>query len=673
MTSRPLLPPRSPSSSLALLTVPSSHHRSETPVSLPPPSTPPLFVLPSVRITPSQSDSNITPYTKGNRIYPCVASAVSHTRRNQKAERLSQRLPGIKRKHTEDPSDRRTKRLQSEATSPVPNQTLEPVPEPLLQLGPSPDLPSPLRPIAFPPAPPQWSDKTQTGDRLHRSNDLNAQPTGTQDLAPTPVDEPPSLQTVNPTPSVSDNVIPCVECSQRCTNIRRHWKTRHKEVRRNARALATMGLIPCERCGVAVQSRHGMRCHWSKTNCSPGNTGLSATEIALPAPAPSPQEVFRPDSETLGTPSTFSTISGTPITTMLLEAETAHISQQSQTYRASTPHQHADTDSILSLAPSAPLSTDGSFRCFRPEDLALQTLLSYHNVTPLYRLPRGTIRSLFIDAAERVALAFSSQPSEENLLNFLLLPKAGLSLARSLPGGRAQEILRTYPMERLEAPVVITGQPKNRNQPWNQQTSDTDPTAARAQKLLEKGFLRRAARALSEPASLAPSSVETFAQLKTKHPVGEPSPFASSANPRVGPLPTANDVNSALQSFARDTAPGISGWNMPLLMEAATRPGVMQMLVLLCRMFQLGTLPGKQLLLVSRLIALDKPEGGVRPIAVGELVYRLMAKVALSKSFAPRQLAPFQLGVKSAGGVACTKFRPQLSQRASFLQSQGDN
>ncbi|TPX50498.1 hypothetical protein SeMB42_g02211, partial [Synchytrium endobioticum] len=87
------------------------------------------------------------------------------------------------------------------------------------------------------------------------------------------------------------------------------------------------------------------------------------------------------------------------------------------------------------------------------------------------------------------------------------------------------------------------------------------------------------------------------------------------------------------------------------LKEVVKRKPVLEFLVLLCKMLQLGTAPGKALLTASRLIALNKEDGGVRPIAVGEIIYRLMAKVVLKKSLRPNMLAEFQLGVKSKGGV----------------------
>ena len=302
-----------------------------------------------------------------------------------------------------------------------------------------------------------------------------------------------------------------------------------------------------------------------------------------------------------------------------------------------------------SLIPCTVHLDDGqAFRSFRPNDHALQTLLSYHSVPPVDRPPRGAMGHLFLDTAERLAEEFCRRPTEDALLSFLLLPKAGLALGSRTPGVRLNDVLSAFPARLLPVPIPL---PRPTLPTDDRRARPPRSATDRAQVLIEKGLLGRAARALAEPTSMADNTAETIAELRSKHPVGAPCPFPASANPREGTMPTTDDVTKALDSFAKDTAPGISGWNVPLLRDAVKRPAVLQMLLRLCRMFQLGTLPGKQLLLASRLIALDKPGGGVRPIAVGELLYRLVAKVALSKSYSLSQLAPFQLGVKTAGGV----------------------
>ena len=90
---------------------------------------------------------------------------------------------------------------------------------------------------------------------------------------------------------------------------------------------------------------------------------------------------------------------------------------------------------------------------------------------------------------------------------------------------------------------------------------------------------------------------------------------------------------------------------MPLLKVAMRSDAVKKMLTMLAGMLLAGTAPGRNFLCSSRLIALDKPDGGVRPIAVGELIYRLCTKAILRCSFKPDCLSPSQFGVGTRGGV----------------------
>ena len=80
-------------------------------------------------------------------------------------------------------------------------------------------------------------------------------------------------------------------------------------------------------------------------------------------------------------------------------------------------------------------------------------------------------------------------------------------------------------------------------------------------------------------------------------------------------------------------------------------PPVTTALTHLVNMIRQGTAPGVDLLCACRLIGLQKPDGGVRPIAVGDLIYKVALKAILITSFRPSMLLPCQLGVSTPGGV----------------------
>jgi hypothetical protein len=68
-------------------------------------------------------------------------------------------------------------------------------------------------------------------------------------------------------------------------------------------------------------------------------------------------------------------------------------------------------------------------------------------------------------------------------------------------------------------------------------------------------------------------------------------------------------------------------------------------------MIRQGTALKVELLCASRLIGLQKPDGGVRPIAIRDLIYKVALKAILLTSFQPIILLSIQLGVNSIGGV----------------------
>jgi hypothetical protein len=282
----------------------------------------------------------------------------------------------------------------------------------------------------------------------------------------------------------------------------------------------------------------------------------------------------------------------------------------------------------------------------------LWVLQTYAHVQVPEKRLHGRQALQFADAAERCAKAYLARPDEQRLLDFLLLPKAGLALGSQQSQG-LNATLQAYPEARIPPPPV-QGPLEHREQDRVQ----------RASRLLQKGWISKAANALLNPAKVADTTrPEVLQALKDKHPQGPPTPFAIPANPpKVGQV-AKDHVEQALKSFSKETSPGLSGWSVPLLREAARRGPVLAFLTHLANQVRTGTAPGHSLLCASRLIALEKDNSQVRPIAVGEMVYRLVGKALLAALYKQDLLLPNQLGVKSPGGV-----EPALAllQRCTF-------
>jgi len=168
---------------------------------------------------------------------------------------------------------------------------------------------------------------------------------------------------------------------------------------------------------------------------------------------------------------------------------------------------------------------------------------------------------------------------------------------------------------------------------------------------VESGRLSSAARSLVGQAKVADLTPDVITALESKHPAGPTTPFGTSLGPLPSRAPDLDDINLALKRFASDTAPGVSGWTVPLLRQALKLPQFGRFIVLLTASMAKGTAPGAAMLCTSRLTPLLKPDNGVRPIAVGELFYRLSTKAILKAAFKQDFLLPNQFGVGSKGGV----------------------
>jgi hypothetical protein len=269
----------------------------------------------------------------------------------------------------------------------------------------------------------------------------------------------------------------------------------------------------------------------------------------------------------------------------------------------------------------------------------MQTLLAYAKVPiPEHRL-HAKQATIFAATTDRVAQDFIRHPREKTLLYLLLLPRI---LGLALQQGKLPIVLRAYPTT-LPAPPEEDPTPR---------LLKPETPAEKALKLLEKGFLGRASRALLDPTPLAPATEDTINTLYSKHPIGPKNPFQRSS-PRPCQTITIDTISSAIKSIGKEKAPGLSGWTRTLLDIVTTAPNapMLQALRLLSDMIRQGTAPGSELLCASRLIGLQKPNGGVRPIAIGDLIYRTALKAILITAYRPNMLLPNQLGVNSPGGV----------------------
>ncbi|ENH74662.1 hypothetical protein FOC1_g10000743 [Fusarium oxysporum f. sp. cubense race 1] len=83
--------------------------------------------------------------------------------------------------------------------------------------------------------------------------------------------------------------------------------------------------------------------------------------------------------------------------------------------------------------------------------------------------------------------------------------------------------------------------------------------AKRAAKMLERGFLGRASRALIDPTPIAANTAENRAILLEKHPIGSKDPFSRKTRPRPSQPITEEAILASIATIGKEKAPGLSG------------------------------------------------------------------------------------------------------------------
>ena len=125
-----------------------------------------------------------------------------------------------------------------------------------------------------------------------------------------------------------------------------------------------------------------------------------------------------------------------------------------------------------------------------------------------------------------------------------------------------------------------------------------------------------------------------------------------------GPEIAPELVSRCLRAFPKETAPGPWGLRIVYLKEACVAGGseaLMTQLTAVVSLLSQGRAPAFVASVLARagLVALPKPNGGVRPIAVGEILRRLAGKYLMSlvREDAQSYFWPVQVGVAVPGGA----------------------
>ena len=279
--------------------------------------------------------------------------------------------------------------------------------------------------------------------------------------------------------------------------------------------------------------------------------------------------------------------------------------------------------------------------------------------------PEGTIKH--IPKAARVSCSsvladlldkVSSNPEDAqawmNLLQF------GPNILAKPPRGGKRHNLANAIKKRCTneaAPTIVTGPAKDK--PRRDPDLGATQLASAVTSKIEEGNLKAAIRIISSDEKIADFSPENLAALRSKHPSAAPigDQLPDPSNFSACQIST-EAVRKAIGSFPAGSSGGPDGLRPAHLSELTrckeTGIRLLESVVNLVNTLLLGNCPTsiREILFGGKLLALNKPGGGLRPIAIGYYWRRLTAKCA--NTIALDQLgdffAPIQLGVGVKGG-----------------------
>ena len=273
-------------------------------------------------------------------------------------------------------------------------------------------------------------------------------------------------------------------------------------------------------------------------------------------------------------------------------------------------------------------------------------------IRPPQRVPQAVYHE-WSAAVEHGIHAVENAPNdaarETALTRLVMLPSTCLCVR--MGKGRHKRIIALLRQFRGEQPGTRRDPDDEVPEPRAPRRATAYTQAHRIHTYIQKANISRGAQQLDALplAEITPSSTQQFRAL---HPDAQPPTF-SDADTQAPEL-RLEDVRVIIESLTNGKASGLSGWSYEHIKAAICTPSGLEAGHAFLKLILAGTLPRLPDMLDSNDIALQKPDGGIRPIAVGEAWTRLGAICALrAHPDLGFDLAPLQLGVGIPGGAEC--------------------
>lgn len=300
----------------------------------------------------------------------------------------------------------------------------------------------------------------------------------------------------------------------------------------------------------------------------------------------------------------------------------------------------------------------------------------------------SVLRPLVVPLLETIANAAEATSEEMNLdqqrvlmgdaLATLMLVPRGLQGATSDSGTRMMmadlKKLTGLPIREIGDRLLQFKQPplySNRDAAPSNSQPQPDPNSnsapiirlpeRRLQRLVKKGEYSKAARLLessTKSSGVAPSNAQTAAKIANYFPAADLQKDLLPANISVAVPPlvlNGGELLAGIENLPAESAAGMSGWTYELVQQLALGEDGNNFRLQLLRVFNL-ILQGRAGLVTQwthdRIVPLQKPDGGLRPIVISDIWLRILSRI-VAKKFAAQAadiLAPLQFGVGIPGG-----------------------
>ena len=329
--------------------------------------------------------------------------------------------------------------------------------------------------------------------------------------------------------------------------------------------------------------------------------------------------------------------------------------------------------------PQAPPTTEGSHQAEEADRQWIGWVDADNSAPPnvLHLLSRArptprdiralSVKTIFIRRVQAMATQFLQTPSARSWYNLLALPTVFRTCDREQWGAR----LTAWP----KVPIDVL-------QPLDPPASARPTARTRADALVRQQRYGAAKRiAIDNSVVHAPSEelhrkiagllrqdqeFDAAAFSTEEHPDYRDQSFASHMNQVAAP----EDLMASLaKKLSPEAGMGPFGWSPQLVRwacaprppaggrSAPTHPPLVKAMVMYMRLWFAGTAPLVSHTTLSLMLPIDKTNGvdplalRVRPICMESLITRIICRAVLKHVKVSSTLAPFQLGVKSRGGV----------------------